>query len=293
MAIPVFQISKTHICFTLGSGLIGGQVIATLQKSYKIIENCRHTIDWQSSKSITDLLEYLFTKYNNFNIDIVWSAGKCGFAASDKEMLSEYQVFHDVIEHISQNTQKVSFNFISSAGGIYENSGYIDDINNISPSRPYAIWKLKQEEILHSYNVPSRIYRVASVYGFSHRKSRSGLINTIANNTLTNQPIIVYGNQNTLRDYILHSDIAKHVVANIKRIAKPDTQILASGRASSIQELLNIGNKLSNKKPKAYYFDNRQNSKDIIFSNRVLPENIAITSLEEGMQLLFTKMQSS
>jgi len=181
---------------------------------------------------------------------------------------------------------------LSSAGGIYENSTFVRSLDAVSPQRPYAYWKLKQEALLSELSIDARIYRIASVYGYKQGAGRLGLINTMIRRTLNRESILVFGSQNTLRDYIYHFDIARYIVANLtQNIFK--IEILASGKATSICALINMVERLIRRRVKVLYVDGIDNSNDIVFDRHLIPKNLQLTSLEEGVLNVFTRMKSA
>jgi UDP-glucose 4-epimerase len=79
------------------------------------------------------------------------------------------------------------------------------------------------------------IYRPSSIYGFSREAGRSGLINTLIKNAKSHSVSRIFGSLDTVRDYVLVTDIAEFIA---RRIIQAETHsqtfILASGRPASV-----------------------------------------------------------
>ena len=292
MSVAGFTIAKNHICVVVGLGLIGQKVADILTQSYSRLPSSNTPLRWDQSQTIITAIEYFVKAQQPQVLDIVWSAGKAGFAASDADMQAEFSVYQEVVQALNTHDIDLRFNLLSSAGGIYENSSFINHLDAISPQRPYANWKLKQESLLAELSIKSRVYRIASVYGYKQGQGRLGLINTMIKNTLNREPVKVFGNQNTLRDYIYHFDIARFVVDNLLREVFA-TEILASGKATSISTLINMVQRLTRQPVKTLYIDDFNNSNDIVFDRHLVPKNLRITSLEEGVLNVFAGMKSA
>ena len=179
----------------------------------------------------------------------------------------------------------VVVNLLSSAGGLYEDSGQVHSIKQTSLLRPYSKWKYKQERLLDKLGIRSRIYRISSVYGPSGNDKRRGLINTMISRAQIGNVVTISANQNTLRDYVFNRDLARHIVDSILKNTPPGVQILASGRPVSIDMLKNMVAKIMHKDVLVTYNPGSQNDKDITFDRSLVGFSFAPTSLEEGLPL--------
>lgn len=291
MSIAGFAISDKHCCVVLGLGLIGQKVADILTQSYRSLPMPASLIQWDQAATITTAIEHFTTNHQPQTLDVIWSAGKAGFGSNDEQMKKEFNVYAEVAQSLQRLNLDLRFTLLSSAGGIYENTNVVHSLDDISPQRPYAHWKLKQESLLNELNIPARIYRIASVYGYKHGQGRLGLINTMIKNTLNNEPVKVFGSQTTLRDYIYHYDIARFVVNNLL-VESYGIEIIASGKATSISTLINMVQRLTRKPVKTLYVDDFGNSNDIVFDRHLIPKNMQITSLEEGVLNVFGRMKS-
>lgn len=273
------------LCGVIGLGLLGSRIAENLSKYCQTLEQDTR-FDWHRPEQIAEHLQQILQRNPESELDIVWSAGKAGFAADDKQMAEEYEVFASIMQSLTQHRSRLRINFLSSAGGLYENSGRVNHIDDISPSRPYGHWKLKQEKLLDELGLPARKYRISSVYGPSGVNTRAGLINHLIRSARHGTTVTIYANQNTLRDYINSGDVARYIGQKILLRTDACLEILASGRATSIDTLIKMTGNITHWPVKATFISNNDNSNDIVFANHLLPKTLVTTSLEEGIRLL-------
>ena len=277
----------------IGKGLIGSAVVKQLSYyfddiSHDINKALVDKFNWNDSKALIRILQEFLLKTKIKHLEVVWAAGKAGFGATDAQMSDEYDYFESTIAYLATEVEytDVSINLLSSAGGIYENSGFVDDITTITPQRPYAKAKIEQEQLLYELALPHRIYRVSTVYGAGG--SRIGLINAMMHSAHTRKPMVIYANQNTVRDYIYNVDVGKKIVNDIILTKKEGTYILANGRVASISLLLNLVQQISKKRVPVSFLSDGTNDKDIAFARNLIENDICLTSLEEGIRILYS-----
>jgi UDP-glucose 4-epimerase len=225
-------------------------------------------------------------------IDIVWAAGHSGFGSSEDQIIPEMRAYQNVLSfslkilnHISDVRQ--SFHLISSAGGLFEGQKHVDRASLPRPLRPYSHAKIQQEQFLSE--LPERmrkvIYRLSSVYGFSGKMGRLGLINTLIQNSIRHRSSNIFGNALTIRDYVLASDVGKFVANRLREIDVESCILtLTSGKPTTINEILSRIEKIFGRK--IYHtFDNiKENATDISFSSAILPKFWYPTELETGLR---------
>lgn len=288
MSITAYRLSHLDdtTCVVVGLGLIGRAIAASLSLfGAEVNRGSNKSVDWNSSDSITSTIR-LFVGEERGPLELIWCAGRSGFSATDSELAVEYQVFDEVIEQLIKTYKKLAVSLMSSAGGLYEGSGGTQGSGDqLSPVRPYGIWKLKQEQLLQERVAVSRIYRIASVYGVSSGKSRQGIVNALIESTYTNKPAMIYAQASTLRDYVSNLDVGKHVVSQLRSNAS-SVELIASGRPTSIDMLANLLKRVSRRNLKITYQPSVDNDKDIVFSKKSLAQDFKSCSLEEGIMNL-------
>jgi len=189
--------------------MIGQKIAEGLDHLYEAISLPDKAICWNTPASLIEQFDTVIKKKKPKIVDIIWCAGKSRFNANEIEVEKEILFFEAVVNALNAYDTDLRFSLLSSAGGAYENAHFVKDINEISPARPYAFGKLKQEKSLIAAGVTTRIYRLSSVYGYKHNNPRLGLINTMIANALSGDPIKVFGRQTTFRDYISQISVLK------------------------------------------------------------------------------------
>jgi UDP-glucose 4-epimerase len=107
-------------------------------------------------------------------------------------------------------------------------------------------------------------------------------------------PMIIFANQNTLRDYIFNTDLATSIVNDVVYNAAEGTRILASGRPTSVHTLLNIIHKITGRRAVHSFRPDDTNSQNITFASQVIykpfEKRLKTTNLEEGIKILAKQM---
>lgn len=286
MSVPLYKVGEDHFCIIVGLGLIGSFINRVLNVHFETIEVEDFSVNWNSTDCFENFLINNLRLSDSSRLDVIWSAGRAGFSADDDQMCSEFDFFYKIAEFFKSRKYLVQYHHLSSAGGIYENSKLVRSVDQVSPSRPYGVWKLRQEGALKDLGLTAKNYRISSVYGAMVSGGRQGLINTIVSRVYSGQAVSVFGNQNTMRDYILNLDVAKFILEQVMQGLEEKDFIVASGRPVSIDSLIHFVRRFTNRPVHVNYIDDFQNSNDIIFSRSVIPGDLAITSLEEGIRLL-------
>lgn len=143
------------------------------------------------------------------------------------------------------NVKKIVF--LSSAGTVYGTTKQkVNETSDKNPFSPYGIIKLSIENFLlyfkTRYNVNFDIYRVSNVYGEGQNTSKGlGLINTLLEKILTEGKITVYGNGETLRNYIYVKDVAELLSLSVTSdISASSTFNIASDDSLTINQIVEI-----------------------------------------------------
>lgn len=174
--------------------------------------------------------------------------------------------------------------FVSSAGTIYGPSGdKLTEESDKQPFSPYGIIKLTIEHFLNyfqvKHNLQFDIYRVSNVYGEGQNTSKGlGIINTFIENILSTHQIHIFGDGETIRNYIhvkdtvellshsLVSDLSKSEIYNassndtisinnlvmvIKEIVEENFEVIYEGKRKSDNPTIDLDNsKIVSRMPK-------------------------------------------
>ena len=145
----------------------------------------------------------------------------------------------------------------------------ITEDSKLEPSNIYGITKLSQEYLIRQATknglVRSVIFRASNIYGGGHRPYHNSAISTFCHNIKKNLPIDLYANGKATIDLIYIDDVID-VLANIDTIEKHNGNIynLASGQTITIQEVIDILEKISGQKIKTNLIDGKEHSFRII-----------------------------
>jgi UDP-glucose 4-epimerase len=161
----------------------------------------------------------------------------------------------DVIERTGRGD--ASLFLASSAGGVYAGSAGppFTEATPVSPLAAYGETKLALEASTEAFvartGVPALIGRISNLYGPGQDLAKTqGLISQLAKAYLLRTPIILYVSLDTMRDYLYVDDCARVVVRAVELIrdeqrgTPPTVKILASGRSTTIAELLGLFQRL-------------------------------------------------
>lgn len=306
--MQVYQIlhKENKICVLhFGLGLIGNSIFNELLKTVcpqKIIIQ-KIDIKWGNDNAINDSLAYLKdfiienTAIEN-KIYCLWSAGKCGFSSNKKQTASELHTFKLIVNFINhsiaKNFKETFFLLFSSAGGLFENITNVHKQTVAKPVRPYGILKQMQENHLQKleYFKHKIIFRPSSVYSKNNMKHRLSLINLIIKNINQLKTTYIFGNADTLRDYVCVEDIAIFIANKLLNDEKFEkANFLVSGKPTSIFELKKIIETVNNKNAYFNYSLKKTNAKNITFNKNCIAKDFYATSIRENIAYLKCKTQ--
>lgn len=137
--------------------------------------------------------------------------------------------------------------FLSSAGTIYGPAKQkVSETSDKNPFSPYGIIKLAMENFLSyfktRYGINYDVYRISNVYGEGQNTSKGlGLINTLLEKIITEGKIKVFGNGETLRNYIYVKDVAELLsLSATSDIAASSTYNISSNDSLTINQIVDI-----------------------------------------------------
>jgi nucleoside-diphosphate-sugar epimerase len=276
-------------CVVIGLGLLGSAIASSLNRcvAHSTGPTEKIHLDWNSLDSESSDLLHLLRRGNARHVEIIWCAGQAGFLSENNALEREYRLFEHTVSALKREFgEGLSVNLLSSAGGLYEGTGFVRHINEVSTARPYGDWKLRQELFLAESETKSRIFRLSSAYGPLQSDQRTGLLNMLMERALDGGVAEVYASPATLRDYVFTGDVARYVVDSIIGQRDPGTQLLASGRPTSVDGLIKIISSVTRRRVRVQYRNHRENASDIVFSRHLPPGDFIISPLEETVRLL-------
>lgn len=181
----------------------------------------------------------------NSNV-IVWCASKVNPISADQnpelatEELAYWQKFLKIISR--SDTENLRIFFLSSAGCTYTgNAALFSELDNAEGTNLYGKHKLKMESVLSQSKISSIILRVANVYGPNQPVGRGqGVIAEWVKSISRNEPITIYGDVHSFRDYLFIEDLSELIVSLIDTNVDNQKFNVGSGQATSLQELKDL-----------------------------------------------------
>ena len=252
--------SKTEtILVTGGAGFIGSNLCHFLTNKYFQVIGLDNFDDFYSEEikrnNVNDLLNNQLFEFikgdirDSVLLDNVFSKHQIDFVihlaakAGVRNSIFNTQEYFDVNVNGSiclletmrkHNVKNLVFSSSSSVYG-NKNGKLLETENCDNPISPYAVSKRAVEMLNYNYHINSNFnvvnLRLFSVYGKNQRPDLVlyKFINLISNN----QPIEIYGNADTTRDYTYIDDIVNAFISSIEFLKTSD---------SNVYEIINIGN---------------------------------------------------
>lgn len=308
------DIQPHYICI-FGIGLIGSAIVNSflrlseysLQRfpfSWNNLTRQLQDCEFIKSSLRTMLVEDKTTlrESKTVNVTFIWSAGQSGFYDLGADLEIEFSNYCAVVG-IAKYIQsifidlKLEFQLISSAGGLFENQGFVTSSSAFNIARPYGELKLKQEEYLYKFNhiISKIIYRLPTVYGAYKYGGREGLISTIIFNCFNNRTTVIQGSLTTLRDYVYCEDIGDYIVSHVlnkigSNFRQTQIKYLCSGKPSSIYEIKKLVEKMLNRKVYLQFQNTPQNVNNIAFHHRLKPYDWHPRDLYTGIISVYRKL---
>jgi len=153
----------------------------------------------------------------------------------------------------------------SSSGAIFGEAKYlpIDEEHPLNPESPYGVSKLAAEKYCFAFykvhGIPTTAVRYFNVYG--PRQGSSHYPNVIAiffSRIKDGKPLTIFGDGKQTRDFLFVEDV---VTANILAATHPaavgEIFNIATGKASSVEQVANLIKQISAKESPVVYADSR------------------------------------
>lgn len=298
----------SNILVTGGTGFVGSHLVELL------LQNGHQVTALTSSSSIHPNLQHLQSKikmlYGDFgnrqlmvqslqNVDIIIHIAWTTVPKTASENPS-YDAQSNIIGGIhlleaavEAKVKKVIF--ISTGGALYGVPTYtpIDEEHPIRPISAYGISKMAFERYLHFFyqnkGLDYTIFRISNAYGTRQNITKNqGVVGIWLQKILKNEPIEIWGDGQVVRDYIYVSDIAQAIIQSLDYKGNEHIFNLGSGLGYSLNEILEICNRISQKTANVQYLPARSFDVpvNILSINRIQKELnwTPVVSLEEGVQ---------
>lgn len=184
--------------------------------------------------------------------------------------------------------------FLSSGGTVYNDSQnkHLEE-EFVNPQNVYALEKVIIENYLKINSIEDDsfeylILRLSNPYGgIVSKNKRQGIVDVAINKILSDETIELYGDLKNVRDYIYIDNLSEYIYKISISQFKNDVFNIGSGTGTSIEEVLNIIQKVYNKK---INIENKKIKTLNIFTNildvtkiNTSISSIKMLSLEEGI----------
>ena len=274
----------------IGLGLIGAAIDRTLAPD--IIDRKVYKLQWSSEAkliaTINKALDHLDGDIRSY--EIIWSAGRAGFSASQEEVAAELVSFRQINKLLygRLGCEFTRFWLMSSAGGLHEGQICVNSSDQATPKRPYAELKLQQEQLVQTLWSAHVICRVSSVYTVANLSGRMGLVAVLMLNAVQHRVTTLVGGESTLRDYVLDKDIGRSVARAIRnRAVKEGIQYFVSGRPLSIKTIKNEIENITLKKLYVKFSKIQSNATSITFLPQMRSEMFYTTPFNANVKQLY------
>jgi UDP-glucose 4-epimerase len=202
---------------------------------------------------------------NNIDIVIHLASGLIPSSNKDdfnKEMNEIILPTYSLLEYLSE--KKIKIIYFSSGGTIYGKvqENRINENQSLQPINYYGYSKLMIEnyiQFLHrTKNLSYLILRPSNVYGkYQRLESKQGFISVSIGKVLSGKPIEIWGDGETIRDYINVQDVAILTKKLIDMNITNEIINLGSGIGISLNNIINLLQKNIDKKFEIEYKNSR------------------------------------
>jgi UDP-glucose 4-epimerase len=188
---------------------------------------------------------------------------------------------------------EVSFGYLSSGGTVYGDPVRLParEEDPAVPISAYGALHLACEQEIErdrlEHGLRSRILRCSTVYGEYQRPDRGqGAIATFLSRIERDEPIDLYGDGSTIRDYIYAGDAARALIALLEKNGGPPVVNVGSGRGTSLLEVLRLSEQQVGRQARVVRHGEREfEVHQIVLDTSLLHDlvEIEITPLQDGI----------
>lgn len=293
-----------------GSGFIGSNLAeAFISLEFEVVVLDREEGDYNNLDPIkdkikiykghysnTELLEEIFT-INNITIVINLVTTVLPNTTLENLDTSIYEniTANIILFRIMKKNQINKYIYFSSGGTVYGNNGKSinSELDLTRPINYYGWIKTSVENLImvenNLNNLEYMIIRPSNPYG-KHQNiyGNQGLIAVLFGKAIEDKPIEIWGDGETIRDYIYIEDLANYVLELIQNNSWNNIYNIGSGEGYSINEIITSIEKVTNKKIKSIYKEKRnvdidKNILNVEKINKVIKNN-KLHSLDEGLK---------
>lgn len=250
------MVNKLKCCVIGGGGFIGSYLVKQLLASGRSVvvlgrktfpsftlpeDACYAQCDYTDSESLEKYLQGV-----DEVIDLAYATvPQTSFQDPIYDLQSNLPGSIGLIEAVNQQPSIKKLIFVSSGGTVYGDVKQlpISEETANAPVSPYGITKLTIERYLLMYHklheLPAVIVRPSNAYGVGQKPfTGQGFIATAMGMVLQGQPVTIFGENGTVRDYIYVNDVAQGIFAALECGKVGQVYNIGSGVGRNNREIL-------------------------------------------------------
>ena len=183
-------------------------------------------------------------------IDTVSYVASTDARKNEEEILDELKTSFENLLGALKNGGIKRYLFFSSGGTVYGScKETIKETNPLQPNSLYAKTKVMMEEVLQQSGIDYLICRISNPYGgYQVAGKKQGVIPIMIRAALEEETFYLYTDASNVRDYFYIDDFAKAIQLLLEKDISNEIVNIGSGIPISLQELLEIVEKVTKKK---------------------------------------------
>ncbi|MBS1660102.1 MAG: NAD-dependent epimerase/dehydratase family protein [Bacteroidetes bacterium] len=239
-----------------GSGFIGTHVIRRLLQSGREVSilDIRDSAEFKGRVTFFDNsalgdedLVRLFDEHDEV-VDLAYlSNPKTSYSDPLKDIIENLQSTVKLFTLAAESKRLKKFLYVSSGGALYGNTAVelIDEEHATNPISPYGITKLAIEKygfmFRYSKDFPFLAVRPSNAYGPGQGANRGqGFVAQAIYNITHGDPVVIFGAEGTIRDYIYITDLAEGIFAVLEKGRIGEMYNLATGVGLSNLQIIRV-----------------------------------------------------
>lgn len=240
----------------LGCGYLGYNLYTQLEDSFEVemwgidspyssrIKNITHVDVYDpfsfSTKNLKDAIV----------IDTVAYILSVDARKDEEEILSDLKEKYSALLKTLKTGGVKKYIYFSSGGTVYGNSEEpIKEDAILNPNSLYAKSKVMMEEVIETSGLDYLICRLSNPYGgYQIPGKKQGVIPIMVRSALLEEPFPLFTDASNVRDYFYIDDLTKAMRLLLEHDIKNDIVNVGSGNPTTLQELIDIVERITQKK---------------------------------------------
>ena len=306
-----------NLFFIGGAGFLGSGIIETMLKTSQckvvVLEPLYANVSRLDGLNVTllrgnlsdlDLIEIVLKQHHIDKVVHLVSTMVPGCGYDEYKQEFENVIFPTIRLMQLCSRMNIQFVFFSSGGTVYGERKTLEPFVETDPKEPISYYGLSKQMIENSIQFEHRvsglnylIFRPSNPYGHGQNiHGRQGLIAVALGRILEGEPITIWGDGSSVRDYIYIDDLT-HIVSVLINSGIMNKIInIGSGEGHSVNQIVAILKEVVSEEVKVDYTPSRKNDvSNIILSNEELYKYVdfKLTPLKEGIALFYKTIKQS